>query len=119
MADTQTGIELRDNDIPSVIEELGQPFTLIKIKEVTDEDPSGEERIEVNGCFIDYANRYQQPLDSDSKDTIVIDISKIQDNLPELSDIIEDIDGHQYKITKISHYWFAGIKVASELTVEI
>lgn len=39
--------------------------------------------------------------------------------MPELSDIIEDIEKNQYRITKISNYWFAGIKVASELTVEI
>lgn len=119
MADVETGMELRDVDIPDVIEELGQPFTLIKFTNPTEENPTGELKIEVNGCFIDYTNRYQIPLNSDSKDTIIIDVSKIQDNMPELSDIIEDIERNQYRITKISNYWFAGIKVASELTVEI
>lgn len=122
MRDTETALDLRDVDIPEVLEEVGSPLFLIKERRedsfFTTGDDTQTESYEVNGVIYKSNDFYRNMMSASGKRNIVIDISKLS-VLPEIDDSIQDPDNIIYKITDVEIVRYAGIPVTALLEAEM
>lgn len=122
MRDTETALELRDVDIPEVLDEVGS--TLILIKESTEASfsPTGDDTqttsYETNGVIYKSNDYYGNVMSAAGARNAVMDISKLP-VLPMIADSVQDEDGTVYKITDVEIVRFAGIPVTALLEVEM
>lgn len=118
MRDEKTGLELRNNDIPEVLEELGSPVFLIKESYIETDNPTQDNRItteyETNGVVFTHKDYYGNVLSATGEREIIIDVSMLGDIVPKISDSIRD-GNTVYKIVDVELYKYAGITVAASL----
>lgn len=118
MRDEKTGLELRNKDIPEVLEELGSPVFLIKESYIETDNPTQDNRItteyETNGVVFTHKDYYGNVLSATGEREIIIDVSMLGEVIPEISDSIKDGDT-VYKIVDVELYKYAGITVAASL----
>lgn len=122
MSDTQTALDLRDVDLPEVLEEVGQPLTLIKQSYSKPLNPTQNAKItteyQTYGVIFNQTDFYGNPLSANGNQQIVLDVSKLDGVFPEIADSISDGEV-EYKIEEVITYRYAGMKIAAELKVSL
>ncbi|MCM1497285.1 MAG: hypothetical protein NC124_02350 [Clostridium sp.] len=122
MRDISTALELRDVDIPDVLEELGSPLYLIKEETYEESDPTKDNTMTkeylTNGVVFINRDYYGRVLSAAGEREIIIDLNALDGVMPEVADSVRE-DDIVYKITDVELYRFAGIPVAAALKAEM
>lgn len=122
MRDTLTANELRDIDIPEVLEEVGSSLLLIKETQDPGFTVTGDDSVtttySVNGVIYKSNDYYGNVMSASGKRQIVIDIRELP-SLPMIEDSIKDEDGVLYKITDVEIVRYAGVPVTALIEAEM
>lgn len=118
MRDLVTAFELRDVDIPDVLEELGSPLYLVKEVMVEETDPTKDntstEEYLTNGVVFVNRDFYGNVMSETGSREIIMDLKSLNGVMPQIADSVRE-EETIYKIVDVELYRFAGIPVAAAL----